>query len=97
MNLSKYLQLLPELTYLSLNKLTRKYGKRIALAFLYTLYKAQIMSDSPFLHSFTAVFPFSFGSNATNSFIFFFKQVCFEKKLLIHYKYIYLLNACKLD
>ena len=38
-NLFKYLQLLTKLMYLSLNKLTSKYVKRVVLIFLYTLYK----------------------------------------------------------
>ena len=38
--LFKYLQVLTELIYLSLNKLTSKYGKLNCPNFLYTLYKA---------------------------------------------------------
>ena len=46
-----------------LNKLTSKYEKRIALI---TLYKTRRMSESSFSHSFIAIFPYSFVSNATN-------------------------------
>ena len=38
-NLFKYLQLLTELMYLSLSKLTSTHVKRVVLIFLYTLYQ----------------------------------------------------------
>ena len=74
-------------TDVSLFQQVNKYGKRIVLIFLYTLYKAQGKSKSSFSHSFIAVFPFSFFSNATN----------FGGLFHSLYMQIYILNACKLD
>ena len=52
--------------YLSLNRLTNKYGKRIVLIFLYPMYKAPSMSESYFCQP---LFLFSLVCNATNFFI----------------------------
>ena len=57
-----------------------KYGKRIALIFLYLQYKDWRMSVIIFL-PFTAVFPFPF--LVMQQISLFFKQVCFEKNLLM--------------
>ena len=46
-----------------------------------TLHKVQRMSKSTFPHSFTAIFPFSFVSDATNFFIHSL-NVCFKIKCL---------------
>ena len=90
-------------------KVNKKYGKRIVLIFLYTLYKAHRMSESSFSYLLITVFPFSFVSNATTFFIHSLNRFVLKKSCLsgflqsIGYPFrflqmqIYLLNACKLD
>ena len=86
-----------------------KYGKRIVLIFLYTLYKAWRMSESSFFDSFVVIFSFFFVHNAMNFFIHSLNRFVFEKlftgcrfssvlcSFLSLYMQIYLLNACKLN
>ena len=81
--------------FLSLNKLSRKYGKRIVLIF----YIGCIMPIFPFILS-----CFSVVSNAMNFFIhfqtgLFWKKTAYALLVLfsrVPYSQIYLLNACKL-
>ena len=69
--------------YLCLNKLMSKYGEKIVLIFLYTLYKGQRMSESSFSHSFIAVFVFPLLVMLQTS-SYSFKQVCFVLKSCLH-------------
>ena len=94
---------------MSLFKQVIKYGKRIALIFLYTLYKAWRTSESSFSDSFIVIFSFFFIYNAMNFFIHSLNRFVFEKlftgcwfssvlcSFLSLYMQIYLLNACKLN
>ena len=79
-NLFKYLQLLAELMYLSLNKLTSKYGKRIVLMFCIHCKELEESQSHhfPFIQS-----CFSFVSNATNFCIHSLGRFILKKKMLM--------------
>ena len=69
MKFFKHILLLTEVMSFCLQKLTNKYGIRVALTFLRSLYKARRMSEVSFSHLFIADFSFLFVSNAMNFFI----------------------------
>ena len=88
--------------YLSLNKLTSKYGQIVVLILYMHSLKLQ-ESQSSFYHFIFS--RFFFGSNATNFFIHSLNRFVLKRNthmllvffIRVPYMQIYPLNACKLD